>query len=392
MPQVDFKMLAVSDLHFGNPKLSPAGLYENLQQYFYPETEHAHLILVAGDIYDQLLTVNSKAHKYASLFIGDLLRMSANTGCQIRILHGTYSHDRDQLSIFSTLAPPNARYAIIDEISCEELGDFRYNDEVVPDFKLRVGYIPDNLSYKRSDDVITHLRRNMKCYGWNQLDLLVGHGAFDHTLPGDIAHKPPCLYHIEQFRDWVQLIVMGHIHIHSHVANVYYCGSFDRMAHGEEEPKGYWSFQYNASNNQWFHKFVENKRAMPFITVEPHGADMSEATQDYIRQMHQLFPNRTGFVRALCTGPEMRALLQRVTAQHFPNVVFNSKTVGEKTEGIKVGEIALDMTDEVIPDRHNLSGLICQYLEENNLLDGISVDDIKSKTEKLLEGIRVKAR
>ena len=88
----------------------------------------------------------------------------------------------------------------------------------------------------------------------------------------------------------------------------------------------------------------------------------------------------------------MRALLQRVTAQHFPNVVFNSKTVGEKTEGIKVGEIALDMTDEVIPDRHNLSGLICQYLEENNLLDGISVDDIKFKTEKLLEGIKVKAR
>ena len=384
-----FKLVAVSDLHFGNPRISSEQLYLKLKKILYPELRDTHLVVIAGDLYDQLLTVSSKAHRYAAMFIADLFRFSARTGCQIRILHGTYTHDRDQLSVFSTLALPQTRYKIINEISCEEITDFRYLSEQL-NLKLRVGYLPDNLSYKHSEDAVAHLQRSMTCCGWNTLDLLVGHGAFAHTLPVDANHRPPCLYTHEQFKNLVQgPIVMGHIHVHSRKYNIYYCGSFDRMAHGEEEPKGFYVFTRDDANREgWRTRFVVDTLATPFISIQPEGTDLSAISSNFLEQMDEKFPTRSGFVRVIHKSPEVRSLLHRVSVQHFPEVVYSSKSTGEQdTDKIRVDEISLDICDEVRPDIHNLGGLVCQYLEENNLLDSLTREQILDRMQRLLDNL-----
>lgn len=379
------KIAAISDLHFGQPKIIPSELYGRLKRFLYPELKDTHLIFIAGDLYDQLLTVNSKAHKFAVQFIVDLLRMSALTGMQVRILHGTFTHDRDQLAIFETLNIPHARFRVINQIEIEEISDIRCRDEIISR-NLRVGYLPDNLLYKRSEEAVAHLIRTMTVLGWTSLDMLVGHGTFEHVIDPGSGHKPPCLFCWEQFKTIVQggPIIMGHIHSPGRKRNIYYCGSFDRMAHGEEEKKGYYIFTWR-NEDGWKSRFVQNTLATPFISITPQGNDVPELTRDFVEQMDVKFPTCRGFVRVLHESPEVRAILHRVCAQQFPEVIYSSKSIGDKeTLMMSVNEITLDIFDDVKPDIHNLGALVYQFLEENDLIDGIPKETIIEKTKQLI--------
>ena len=381
------KMVAVSDIHFGNPKIDPNSLLLKLRKYLYPELKDAHLLFVAGDLYDQLLTVNSKTYNAVSDFIKDIFTISDLTGMQVRILHGTFTHDRDQLSVLSKLATDKTRYKIINHIDCEEITDFRCNQDTV-NLALRVGYIPDNLSYKHSEDVIEHLKKIMTCLGWRKLDLLVGHGTFEHVIRPDSGHRPPCLFRQDQFKDLVQgPIVMGHIHTPSRNHNVYYCGSFERLAHGEEEKKGFYVFTLDQKQEEgWRSRFVVDELATPFVTIKPEGADIPVIIQDFARQVDEKLPNGRGFVRVMHNLPEVRTQLHKYCAQHYPSISYSWKSTGEAdTSEIKVDEITLDLFDDIRPDVHNLGGLVYQFLAENNMLDGIQEEQIKNAVTVVLK-------
>ncbi len=381
------KIVAVSDLHFGNPRIDALGLYEKLKKYLYPELVDAHIVFICGDLYDQLLTVSSKSHRYAVQFITDLLRASSKTGMQIRLLHGTYTHDRDQLTVLQTAAPKSARFEVINNIHAEDITDIRNGDSVYPG-SLSVAYIPDNLSFKKSEEVIEHLNNVLKCLGKSNVDLLIGHGTFEHVIPPDSGHRPPCLYRREQFTNLVSgLVIMGHIHIHGKTDNVHYCGSFERMAHGEEEDKGFYVFTKEKDDNTWKSRFVLNKDATRFITLQPEGPDMAATANDFIAKVKEKFPGLRGFVRVLHQSTEVRALLHKTCAQNFPNIGYSSKSTGERSaEKLDVSEITLDIFEDIKPDIHNLGDLTYKFLEERNLLDGITRDRIVEAIDNLIEG------
>ena len=383
------KVVATSDLHFGNPRISPEALYQKLRHFLYPELKDCHLVILAGDIYDQLLTVGSKAHRYASLLVSDLFTISHNTGMQVRILHGTYTHDRDQLTVFETLALPQTRFKIVNKIDCEEISDFRSGLDTV-NMKLKVGYLPDNLSYKRSEDVIDYLKRNMTCLGWTKLDVLIGHGTFAHVIRPDSGHKPPCLYEKEQFTNLVAgPIIMGHIHTPSKSGKVHYCGSFERMSHGEEENKGYYVFTCDQKMQKgWKSRFVVNTLATPFITITPGDADIPELIKRFVAQLDESFPERRGFVRVVHKSPEVRSLLHKICVQQFPQLSYSSRSTGEiETTTIKVDEITLDLFDDVKPDINNLGTLVYQFLEENSLLNNVTKDELALRMNKVIKQI-----
>lgn len=381
------KMVSIADLHFGNPRINAEDQYKKLRKFFYPELKDAHLITVNGDLYDQLLTVNSKSHHYATRFITDLIAISAKTGAQVRLLHGTFTHDRDQLSIFSTLNVPKARFAVVNDIFCEELCDFQNGNDEYVDTRLRVAYLPDNLPYKRSDDAIEKLKQVMSCVGWGKIDVVIGHGAFDYIFNTEELHRPPCLYRYEQFTDLVTgIVVMGHIHTPGRRHNVYYCGSFDRMAHGEEENKGFYTFTRDKENLEgWRSRFVVNTLSTPFITIHPEGNDTPETTRNFIREIEERFPLQRGYVRVEHDQPEVRSLLHKLCVQNFPNISYSSKATGTKREEeIRVEDITLDIFDDVVPDEHNLGELIVQFLTENNMLENIPRETIIERTKMLL--------
>lgn len=380
------KIVAAGDFHFGNPKINAEALYMKLKKYFYPELMDAELCFLTGDIYDQLLTVNSKAYKYAALFILDLMKISSDTGMQIRVLHGTYTHDRDQLSVFNIFKYPNSRIKIINEITAEEISDIRCGmDEIHQN--IRVAYLPDNLPYKESSDAIAHLERNLTVLGWQSVDLLIGHGSFSHVIPADSSHRPPCLYSAEQFEHIVHgPIVMGHIHTSGRYRNIIYCGSYDRMAHNEEEPKGFYVVTKDINGNTgWKNRFVKNEEATLFISIQPEGSDQGLIARDFLNKMSEKFPDEVGNVRVLHESPEVRSLLHRVCSNNYPNVIYTSKSIGEKSVNkLQVSEIGLDIFDDVKPDIHNLGNLVWKFLEDRHLTEVIKEERIVNLVKELI--------
>lgn len=357
------KIVAAGDFHFGNPRINCEAMYEKLKEFFYPEAEKADMILLTGDLFDQLTTVNSNANLYVSVFIRELFIFSANNNVPIRILHGTYSHDRNQLHILDVLKFKNTNAKIINEICCEEIS--------VKDKKYKVLYIPDNLPYKKSSDVMEHIDKVLKVMGWKTVDIVLGHGTFSHALPVSANHLPPCTYTIEQFDKITtdtSLIIMGHIHISSAKDKVFYCGSFERMSHGEEQPKGFYKF--NNETGKWKAEFVRNDDATLFVTIYPQGNTPDEIMTDFISQIEAVFPDKKGYVRVAHNDAEIRSLLNKVCLQKYPNIKYTSKSVNDtdKVE-IKLTDIELETFEDIKPSRENLPELICQFLAENDKLD-----------------------
>lgn len=382
------KIVVVADLHFGHIRIDPAKMYDRLVKYLYPKLQDAHIVFLAGDIFDQLLTVNSSAVEYALQFIYDLARMSANTGMQVRILHGTFTHDRGQLRVFEKLKVPKSRIKIIDTIFTEKITDIRNGNDSTS-IPLKVGYLPDNLSFKDSADAILQLQDNMSCSDIDKLDLIIAHGSFEHVLPKGSAHLPPCLYNKDQFKDILNgLCICGHIHTPSRSDNFIYAGSFDRMAHGEEERKGFVIAKRDLSknNDSWDVKFITNDDSTKFISYTPEGTCQSDKINNFIKHMKELFPDGTGYIRVIDDDPEIRAILHRITLQQFPGINYTSKTTGERESiQIKLDDIEIDVFTDVIPNEENLPELVYNFLEENKLLDGLTKETIIEHTKEILE-------
>lgn len=384
MPKI--KIVAIGDLHFGNPRINSEIMYNHLKSYLYPELEDAQVLLITGDTYDQLTTVTSSANRYALKFIKDIFLISAATGLQVRILHGTYSHDRDQISIFENLKVKHAKYKIINELSGDVLSDF--NNGATE--QLKILYIPDNLQFKTSEEVVTQIKKLYQCYHWKTADLVLGHGTFMHALPVSSEHAPACTYTIEQFKPLVStdgIVIMGHIHTPSHRANVYYCGSFERMAHNEEEAKGFYTFTRDfGQSSTWEAKFIKNSDTTLFKTITPQGDTPEKLVKDFIRQVKETFQGKPGYVRAVYTEPEMRGIYQRICASQFSGLIFSGKnTAEEKDNGIKLEDITLDVFTDVAPNVNNLGELVYQYLDTNNKLDNLPKDIIIDYVNKMIQ-------
>ena len=91
----------IADLHFGafNPKTQ----YEILQEQFISKIinlPRIDLISIDGDIFDHKVMSNSDVVLYATLFIDNLVSICRDKNATLILLHGTYSHDYDQLKMF----------------------------------------------------------------------------------------------------------------------------------------------------------------------------------------------------------------------------------------------------------------------------------------------------
>ena len=74
--------------------------------------------------------------------------------------------------------------------------------------------------------------------GLTKVDYAVMHGQFDYQLPKHITGMPR--HDSQKYLDIVKhYIFIGHIHTHSVYDRIIAQGSFDRLTHGQEEPKGY---------------------------------------------------------------------------------------------------------------------------------------------------------
>lgn len=247
-----FRSVHIADLHFGafNPKLQFDLLTEQfLNVLSNPNFPNIDLISINGDLFDHKLMGNSNAIYYASVFIDELVKIARMKNATLLLLHGTYSHDADQLKLFyHYMSDSTVDVRVVTQIQFEQIKN------------CRVLCIPElyNVPEEQYDLVL---------YKSGYYDLAVIHGTFEGAVWGNNSGNAK-LFNIHDFAMCKGMIVGGHVHHPGCFAGYfYYCGCPYRWKFGEEEDKGFLLCMQDLDNNYhdiYFQKIISST----YITVE----------------------------------------------------------------------------------------------------------------------------
>lgn len=369
--------IVISDVHLGHIKVNSETIYAKLVNQLYPHLADCKGLFIAGDFFDQLITMDGPGAQYAACIMQELIQLAEKYQFFIRILRGTFGHDRNQLKIFETLAAysSNINLKYFDSITIESINN--NND-------LKVLYIPDSLPFKSTAEVMKYIHNLLKVNELKKVDLVIGHGYFEHVLPKAAVAHTKIIFTYEMFKDIVNgFIVFGHVHTHSAYKNILYCGSFDRLNHGEEEAKGFLKLERTP---EWKCTFIKNKESTPFITIK-----INESI-DQLESILQSLPDKVskkmdisfGHLRLIVDTQELKiALLSRIPYL-FPKlnvtikvtdgspdepVTFNS----EMFESIELGDVP---TPETLTD--DIFNFLTQYRPESTLTKELIQEKINS--------------
>lgn len=212
----------IADLHFG--AFEPKKQYEILKEQFISKIQlipKLDIIVIDGDIFDHKVMSNSDAAMYACIFVDELVNICRNKNSTLVILHGTYSHDFDQLKLF---------YHYMDDRTVDVRIITTIKFEYIKGAKILC--IPE--LYGVDESVYRHFFFES---GW--YDEVFVHGTYKGSVYGDNVGNGRLLTD----RDFIYckgVAIAGHVH-KSGCFNgfFYYCGCPYRWKFGEEEDKGF---------------------------------------------------------------------------------------------------------------------------------------------------------
>lgn len=212
----------IADLHFG--AFNPQTQYQILQEQFLlpiSQIPKLDVIVVDGDTFDHKTMSNSDASMFASIFVDNLVQLAKSKNATLVLLHGTYSHDFDQLKLFyHYLEDKTVDIRIVTTIKFEMIKGAKVL--CIPEL-----YGVDESVYQK------HFFES----GW--YDEAFIHGTFKGAVYGDNVGAGRLLTP-EDFIYCKGIAIAGHVH-KSGCFNgfFYYCGCPYRWKFGEEEDKGY---------------------------------------------------------------------------------------------------------------------------------------------------------
>lgn len=291
-----FHYAVISDIHLGHRHNPTERIVVNLKKAFPRNAETASLdvIYIAGDVFDTLITYDDPDIGYITQWIIYMLTLCQEYGIMLVVLEGTPSHDREQSKNFEYL---NDVY----QIGC----DLRYiktlSIEYFPEFDVNVLFVPDELA-GGPEKTLQDVKDMMRSKGLEKIDHAIMHGQFEFQLPAHVnAPKHNSIAYLELVEGHISI---GHDHTEKHhdSGRIHAQGSFDRLGHGYESPKGHMRF-LQQMDGSWDIKFVVNEDAMQFITIDCNGLSLEE-TFDKIEKRVEPFTERSFFrIRAQSDHP-----------------------------------------------------------------------------------------
>lgn len=363
-----YQWLAINDLHLDHPHVSPRDTLENLKMVVYPLLKDIKLLTIGGDFYDSALYLDYQGSLYAVEIFNDLCRMAIHHDYSIRVIRGTYSHDRDQLSLFAQIAK---RYPDI---------DFQYYTDLAVDVVRGYSflYIPDNLQYSPGET-----RDKIRELTGGRVDCVVGHGYVDYVLPPVVqGHQIPH-FTVEELNALVsEVAIMGHVHQHSNSGKVWYSGSFDRLCHGEEEDKGCLLINLERGNTKV--NFIKNPMAVPHVTIPLVGDTVEDQIAFVNKRIKKLFPvPLRGYLRLL--GKDTLQTVSAVLQEKYKGTLTISTLNQEQRKISKKMHLNLGFKQHhaEIPTKENLGMILYEYLNNNILRFPLSKEDIEQGLKEL---------
>lgn len=307
-----------------------------------------------GDLCHDTTQTSDPNYLYLQHWVKEYLADCHERKRTVRILAGTFSHDRNQPEMFEILKPKGSPYVkYVDKLSIE----------YIPEFNIHILYVPDNFGRKPKSEIYDDAVDLIASYGLKQVDFIFLHGAFDFQIPNVESNKND-LYDSKAWSKLAKKVILsGHVHKPSQRYNIYSSGSIDRTAHGEMHPKGAYNVFFN--NDDVECHFIENKRAMTydtiFITPETQEKEVHALLDRYLDKN----PMKGASIRLKGgVGEIIRPILEEYS-QQYPQYQFEATNAVEK--GIVI--------DDVLYEPENYQGVV---LDENNL-DEYLVKFIKGK-------------
>jgi len=325
-------ILAISDIHFGHDKNKTENIVENLNRFFKAYSHHivkSDMIIIPGDVFDKLLSNNSRDSRLAYNWLAWLVKFCKEYGIKLRILEGTPSHDWKQVKVLDE---------ILKSLDLKDV-DYRYVDildiERVDDLGMSILYIPDEWK-PTAKKVYEEVIRTMKKHNLEKVDMVVMHGAFNYQIPNIESER----FHNES--DYLNItnyiILAGHVHNFSQFEKILVPGSFDRLTHADEGiKKGGLYITLDTDNKTFKYQFLENKTALEFITMEYKNDNINELDAK-VKKLNE--DGRLKYVRIIDKAgkPELNFLVKDLMHK-YPNVkisVTNKKDEKEESK-IKLG-------------------------------------------------------
>jgi len=347
----ELRIASISDIHLGHRRNPTKEIIKNLYEAFPDNEETAALdiIFIAGDVFDSLLSLPDDDVWEIKFWAASFLRLAKKYNIMVRVLEGTPRHDWKQSELI-----PNTN-------SLAEIGaDLKYvktiSIEYIEQFGITVLYIPDEANTS-TEKTYSQVQDLLEAKGLKQVDFAIMHGAFEHQLPMNAKG------HVHNANDYLsivkELIFIGHIHTHTIFDRIVAHGSFDRLSHGEEEPKGHIRATIRKNGHRTI-TFVENKGAKIFRTVNCHGMNIDETLEEIDRKVFGLPPGSYVRIKGDNTNPifeDMNEMIRR-----YPLLIWNKQSVAEEKE--ENGEIEEDVKSfsAISITKDNLPGLLLERI------------------------------
>jgi len=345
------RIVVLSDIHLGHPNTPTVEIINNLNLAFEDTSEAStiDLLIIAGDTFDRLMHLPDVNVMSIRLWINRMLRFCKKYDIVLRILEGTPSHDWKQSRLWphlNELAHIGADVEYVETLSIEYIEKFGIN----------ILYVPDEWN-PECDDTWIEVQQLLRKSALKQVDFTVMHGAFDYQLPvsaGISVHDPIRYRSITQY-----FVFIGHIHLHSIRDRIIAPGSFDRLAHGEEGPKGYLDLIVRSNGNHDL-KFVENTQAKQYVTLVCTNKEVDKTLKFLEKKLNKLPPNSFVRIEAAKSDPIFVSL--DTLKKGFPFLRFSTKVSGSNEI---TTQTLLDLRNNYQPialNRENIRKLLIERL------------------------------
>ena len=253
MHGVSMNYLVISDIHLGHRRTPTSHIVESLiDNLLTEENKKLDVFFIAGDLFDRLLDFNSQDVYCIIDFIHRLLSFCYDNDILLRILEGTPSHDWKQSYVLVKMNELRKNKCNLKYFSVLDI-------EYIDKYDKYILYIPDEWC-KDHDSLELQIKSKLSLYNISSVDIGILHGQFKYQ----IKHLGYTGFHFkeEYFLGIVKgYIHVGHYHIHTKLDRILANGSLERLAHGEEDPKGY----IRVIDDRY--TFIENVRAYKYVTI-----------------------------------------------------------------------------------------------------------------------------
>lgn len=338
----------LSDLHLGIKRNRIEEMIKALNAALPDNAETAKLdiIFLAGDVFDRLLELTNPAVSLIEQWIVRLFKLCSKHDIMLRVLEGTPSHDWKQSECFNTMQkvtgiPVDMKYVKTLSI------------EYIEEFDKHVLYVPDEWDAS-TDNTLLQVKELMYVKGISQVDIAIMHGLFEYQLKMVVKGIPK--HSSEEYLKLVRdVIFIGHIHTYSNLDKIYAQGSFDRLSHGEEEPKGHIRATLFADGTRQV-TFVENKLARKYITIKCGDLSIEDLIAKVTKIVNKIPDDSCVRLEGSSTHPAIVDMASIVRL--YPTIVW-SKHIKEDNEDTIIEEDVDDV--QYIPisiDRDNVEGLL----------------------------------